>query len=326
MSKISIIIPIYKVEQYIDKCIQSILAQTFTDFELLLIDDGSPDKSGEMCDAWAQKDSRVVVIHKENGGVSSARNVGLENAKGEYIMFCDSDDYVEPTWCEELLGMIEQHPNSWCFCGCNCVDAYDNVFGPNCVYNTSVVYQTLPISEYWNIYTTNYSALLWIRIFQTSIIKENNIRFDENMSVSEDVLFNLEYGKYCDEIAIVNLPLYNHRSYLNDECEHLDGKLPKEQFYMNCRIYSARRKLVPKERAIQFETDAFYRFINDMKSIAANTDLNSKNKLKKLKQILTSAEFKSAMNNADTSMESQKLLILLKLKMSRVLLFLFKRG
>ena len=182
------------------------------------------------------------------------------------------------------------------------------------------------MDEYWNVYTTNYSALLWIRIFKTCIIKDNNIRFDENMSVSEDVLFNLEYGKYCKEFAIVNLPLYNHRNYLNDEAEHLDGKLPKEQFYMNRRIYKARRILVPKKHCLEFETDGFYRFITDMKSIAVNSQLNRKNKVNKIKQILETEEFRIAMNNADVSKESIKLLLLLKIRFASLLLFLFERG
>ena len=91
---ISVIVPVYNVEQYLPRCIDSILAQTFTDFELLLIDDGSKDKSGAICDAYARKDPRIRVFHKPNGGVSSARNMGLDNAKGEWIAFVDSDDWV----------------------------------------------------------------------------------------------------------------------------------------------------------------------------------------------------------------------------------------
>ena len=90
--KISVIVPVYNVEMFLRRCIDSILAQTFTDFELLLIDDGSKDKSGEICDEYATKDVRIRVFHKQNGGVSSARNVGLNHAIGEYICFCDADD------------------------------------------------------------------------------------------------------------------------------------------------------------------------------------------------------------------------------------------
>ena len=96
MSKISIIVPIYNTEQYLPRCIDSILSQSLTDFELLLIDDGSIDGSGAICDAFAEKDNRVRVFHKENGGVSSARNLGLNEAKGEWVCFVDSDDELMP--------------------------------------------------------------------------------------------------------------------------------------------------------------------------------------------------------------------------------------
>ena len=98
--KISIIVPVYNVEKYIRRCLDSIAAQTFTDWECICVDDGTPDASGKICDEYAQKDGRFVVIHKENGGVSSARNVGLDVAKGEYVTFCDSDDWVEKEMLE----------------------------------------------------------------------------------------------------------------------------------------------------------------------------------------------------------------------------------
>ena len=93
--KLSVIVPVYKVEKYLVRCIDSILAQTFVDFELLLIDDGSPDKSGDICDEYACKDTRIRVFHKENGGVSSARNLGLENVRGNILTFIDADDWID---------------------------------------------------------------------------------------------------------------------------------------------------------------------------------------------------------------------------------------
>lgn len=106
MVGISIIVPVYKVEEYLDRCVQSILNQTFEDYELILVDDGSPDRCGQMCDEWAKKDSRIGVIHKENGGLSDARNVGIESAQGEYLTFVDSDDYIHPKMLEILYTAI----------------------------------------------------------------------------------------------------------------------------------------------------------------------------------------------------------------------------
>ena len=106
--EISIIVPVYKVEKYLDKCVQSILAQTFQDFELILVDDGSPDKSGEMCDTYAKTDQRITVIHQENGGLSAARNAGIEIAKGRYLGFVDSDDYIIEDMYELLYNNIKK--------------------------------------------------------------------------------------------------------------------------------------------------------------------------------------------------------------------------
>lgn len=108
MAEVSIIVPVYQVEKYIRQCIDSILAQTFTDFELILVDDGSKDNSGKICDEYAEKDKRIRVIHKENGGLSDARNKGLDNASGNYFMFVDSDDYIAPNMAECLYKKISE--------------------------------------------------------------------------------------------------------------------------------------------------------------------------------------------------------------------------
>ena len=105
---ISIIVPIYNVEKYLKKCIDSIINQTYKNLEIILVDDGSPDNCGKICDEYAKKDNRIKVIHKENGGVSSARNVGVENATGEYIGFVDSDDYIEKDMYEVLINNLKK--------------------------------------------------------------------------------------------------------------------------------------------------------------------------------------------------------------------------
>lgn len=107
--KISIIVPVYRVENYLDRCIKSILNQTFTDFELILVDDGSPDRCPQKCDDWCKVDKRIKVIHKENGGLSSARNAGLEAAKGEYIGFVDSDDWITCDMYELLYRLAKKY-------------------------------------------------------------------------------------------------------------------------------------------------------------------------------------------------------------------------
>ena len=99
---VSVIVPVFMVERYLDRCIQSIVNQTYSNLEIILIDDGSMDQCPQICDKWVEKDSRIIVIHKDNGGVSRARNTGMEKAKGSYIVFVDSDDYLEPLYIEYL--------------------------------------------------------------------------------------------------------------------------------------------------------------------------------------------------------------------------------
>ena len=114
--KISVIVPVYKAEAYLHRCVDSLLAQTFRDFEVLLIDDGSPDRSGEICDEYARQDSRIRVFHKENGGVSSARQYGMDHAQGEYTIHADPDDWVEPTMLEELYQKAKEEDADMVIC------------------------------------------------------------------------------------------------------------------------------------------------------------------------------------------------------------------
>ena len=113
---ISVIVPVYKAEKYLDKCVQSIVNQTYKNLEIILVDDGSPDNCPEMCDEWAKKDSRIKVIHKENGGVSSARNAGLDNSFGDYIGFVDSDDFIENDFYECLYDNLVENGADISFC------------------------------------------------------------------------------------------------------------------------------------------------------------------------------------------------------------------
>ena len=105
-SFVSVIVPVYKVEKYLDECVRSILAQTYRNIEVILVDDGSPDSCPQLCDAWVKADGRVRVVHKPNGGLSSARNAGIDVAKGDYLMFIDSDDVIKPEMVEEMLASL----------------------------------------------------------------------------------------------------------------------------------------------------------------------------------------------------------------------------
>jgi len=213
--RISIIVPVYNVEKYLSECIESILLQTYSDFELLLIDDGSPDQSGAICDEYAARDQRIRVFHKENGGVSSARNLGIDNAKGEWITFVDSDDRLEV--------------NTLMSCSTFFKD-YDIIrFSMRLVLNqegTSV--NDIKISE--NDTKEEYisevvsrNAILGIcgGIYKKSIFNDNNIRFSPNLINGEDWFVLLQCLLHCNALKILNKPLYLYNRFVETSCTNV---------------------------------------------------------------------------------------------------------
>lgn len=202
----SIIVPVFKVEKYLSRCIDSILAQTSTDFELLLVDDGSPDNSGSICDKYALTDSRIQVFHKKNGGVSSARNFGLDNANGKWIVFCDSDDWVEKDWLESYHNAIN-----------NIVD----IIFQGYIQEHHTHQQIHCIRNFSNKYTDTIFFLeqkdllgwTWCKIFKASIIEDNKIRFNTTLDINEDLLFTLQYCYYARSISILPAAKYHYIIY-----------------------------------------------------------------------------------------------------------------
>ena len=177
--KISVIVLVYKAEKYLHRCVDSILSQTFTDFELILVNDGSPDNCGAICDEYAQKDNRVRVFHKENGGVSSARNLGLDNAKGEWITFVDSDDWLKPGCLEQLTNKLDADMIK---CG---IEASDKSSIWTVENNKYSVKQFLEKNEKDFIARTS-----CVTLFKTKLINKFNIRFDKHIRYGEDMIFN----------------------------------------------------------------------------------------------------------------------------------------
>lgn len=210
--KVSIIVPVYKAEQYLHRCIDSILAQTFTDWELLLVDDGSPDRSGEICDEYAKKDKRIRVFHKENGGVSSARNLGLEKVQGEYVTFVDADDWIDADALNVCMTEIET----------NDLDVLqfsftrdEHLLGSLGSDSTEVC--SLP--DY--LEKRRLLVCVWGTVIRSSIIHTNKIRFDSQMKLAEDQLFLFTCMEYATKLMRIPNRLYyyydNPQSATNNE-------------------------------------------------------------------------------------------------------------
>lgn len=208
MPEISIIVPVYNVEKYIHRCVDSILNQTFVDFELILVDDGSPDNCGVICDEYALKDNRVCVIHKENGGVSSARNAGLDNAQGKYIMFCDSDDYVSNKWCEQLYRAATSNPRAFICCSIERIDEDGNCIPKSNGEQLNNSIESCISTSYFDIYKKGLSGYSVNKIFFSEVIRTNSLRFDNKRKIGEDAEFCAKYCEYCSSCLYIPSALY----------------------------------------------------------------------------------------------------------------------
>lgn len=202
----SIIVPVYNVEKYIHRCIDSILNQTFQDFELILIDDGSPDNSGEICDEYAKKDTRIKVIHQKNAGVSSARNKGIEIAKGEYLVFVDSDDEVLPDYIESM----NRSESDLVISGVKNIASNGEIHHV-LKYNTCERQLCLDvIAEMIENKAINF---IYAKRYRTDLIKKKNLTFDLNIDLGEDTLFCVKYLCLCKEIEYKDNASYLYYKY-----------------------------------------------------------------------------------------------------------------
>ena len=214
---ISVIIPVYKVEKYLDRCVESIVNQTYKNLEIILVDDGSPDNCPQMCDEWAEKDNRIKVIHKENGGVSSARNAGIESAKGDYISFVDSDDWIDFDLVYHLLKLAIE--NNYDVVSCLFEETYDSNLNKAADKRNEII-TVLSNDEIMGKMDKGLCYLCG-KLYRRSLF--NNIPcLPENLSVSEDMMLNYFVYKNCSKLAITNLKLYY---YFRHSQSVLSGKI-----------------------------------------------------------------------------------------------------
>jgi glycosyltransferase involved in cell wall biosynthesis len=208
MPIISIIVPVYKVEPYLRRCIDSILAQTFTDFECILINDGSPDNCPVICDEYAKKDGRVVVIHQENKGVSAARNAGLDKAKGEWIGFVDSDDWCDEGMFQFLYENAIKYDADISIGGFRTVSSDGNA--KNIKHKKSIHILNGNEAIIKMFAPSAFGGYSWNKFIKSSLL--NHLRYDESKKYMEDVLLFYTLFKYVKRIIYVDIPYYNYVS------------------------------------------------------------------------------------------------------------------
>ena len=231
--QISIIVPVYNVERYLHQCLDSIIAQSFTDWEAILVDDGSKDNSGAICDEYSNKDNRFVVFHKKNGGVSSARNIGIEKARGEWICFVDADDELIDHALSTMFFFVAERDNIDIVVAgyVKCNDIKDNLYE---VKEREIYLRNREeaILEVYNPSYYSYIGYPWAKIYNRDIIRKNVLRYDETIHVSEDRLFLLTYlSVISGNVLFTTEPVY----YYYQRDDSVMGNLQKD---FNPKVYT----------------------------------------------------------------------------------------
>ena len=199
MAKISIIVPVYNTAKYLERCVDSIVAQTYTDWELLLIDDGSTDRSGDICDRYAASDPRIQAFHKPNGGISSARNLGLDHAQGEWITFADADDFTYPCWLENYD--VEHNAEFDLICqGFETDRDFTDNYGVDNKTRHGIDFKGDIKEGLELLYDNNILGYPWCKAFKREIIQKNNLKFDISIKYKEDELFLFQYSVFANNI------------------------------------------------------------------------------------------------------------------------------
>lgn len=213
--KVSVIIPVFNAGSYLQHCINSLLHQSLSDIEIILVNDGSTDDSKSIIASFAEKSKRIVFIDSKNEGVSAARNKGLAIAKGEYIGFMDADDFAEPAMYQKMYDQAKAAGADLAICNLNSVAENREATARLKFTNSIIDINSNREKELVNLMRFKYDFANWNKIYSTNLIRHNNLRFDERMSVYEDLLFNLYYFQYAQRAVLIEEPLYNYRAHQN---------------------------------------------------------------------------------------------------------------
>lgn len=286
---ITIIVPVYNVEQYVARCLKSIIDQTYRNLEIIVVDDGSTDKSGTICDEIAHSDYRIKVIHKENGGLSDARNVGLEIAKGKYIGFIDSDDYIEPDMIECLHNSCIEHQADISVCGrvCEMEESSQkyNLFSDfSGVLTSNEAIKDLLIQK-------NCDSAAWDKIYKAELLRD--IRYPKGI-IHEDLNVTVRLFAQCKRVAFTGRTLYHYRVRNGSICNQ---KFSDKKFDLYTQSCLVRDFINEDHSALNKEADFFvWRNFMALLYSAKRTENCDKFQIKRLKKILVK-ESRRALHN-----------------------------
>ena len=252
-NSVSFIIPVFNAENYIRHCIDSVLAQDYQDFEIILINDGSKDQSDIICQEYAQRDNRIVYLQQANSGVSTARNNGISHATGEWISFIDADDYIEPDYCS-ILQSIDSKNADWIFCGTS--QSQEDKTPTQSIASQQLITQKSQIQSIWSQHMNTLPfRVVWGKFFRKSIITRNCILFDKNLRYGEDTLFNLQYLTHVSTILFCGEKSAKYVYYSNNI-----GAVKKYRCDVPS-IISFREQALESMQRLNIHNDIFERFL-----------------------------------------------------------------
>lgn len=228
---ISIVVPIYQADKFLEKSIKSILDQTLRNIEVILVDDGSTDRSGEICDGFAARDKRVKCIHKQNGGQSLARSIGIDNATGKYVGFMDSDDFLYPDMCKMLYEYAEKYNADISGSSYITQDEDGNITHDNHTQESHIYDNYEGVKAYLSLEIDLY---VWTKIYRRDLLNEYKIRFEENLGTDEDWLFNNAAFFAAKKTIIIDTPLYRYLERKNSNCRSFPRKKFKTYLENTC--------------------------------------------------------------------------------------------
>lgn len=243
-SMVSVIIPMYNTVKYIQKCVDSVLNGNFNDIEIVIVDDGSKDGSGELCRKLYENKENVILIQQENHGVSHARNVGMEAASGEWIVFVDSDDYVAPEFLSSMVSMAEKNPRS--LVACKWMEKNSDGTLRACSATSGVVQEFFEEGRFLALLDDKVlSGFSVNKLFSNKIIREQKLKFDTSIKITEDLLFCIEYINHVDSIICIDTPLYYYMYNNNSSTRSL--KFEKEKWLSEIKSRKMFMKIIPQE-------------------------------------------------------------------------------
>lgn len=301
MPKVSIIIPVYNVEKYLDQCVQSAINQTLQDIEIILVDDESPDGCPQMCDEYAKTDSRIKVVHKKNGGLGFARNSGLEVATGEYVTFLDSDDYIDYNCYELAYQYIKRFGLDCIYFRCDRFSDTDKIEATikyNEIKNARIIEGTEIIDFSYNMIANkphmtkdrDVDVSSCFALYNLSIIKGNRLEFhSERELVSEDLVFNLDYLKCANKIAICDNKFYHYRINLSSLTRsHKNDFI--DRFYKQYE-YMTKRYCDNEEALIRIKRN-FIGYVRNRIKLIVKSSMSHKEKLAQITYFVTKPYWK----------------------------------